>query len=86
MNQISALREHKYFHPYYVYCKVYLNEVEQTVVITADADEGWLVRYKTNETGSIVCDESTCEPVTETLTGAVRIEYRPPVKDNDGNL
>lgn len=56
--------------------KVTFNDVEQNAcVITADEEQGLIVRYVKNEKGELVHTNGVAH--TETVTGKVRITFDP---------
>jgi hypothetical protein len=56
---------------------VYLDDVEQTECITADEEEGFVLRHVTDAAGDIVLNEARTETLKERATGKVRIEVQP---------
>lgn len=51
--------------------EIFLNEVRQQGVLTADEDQGFVFRYQTDANGDLVVERN--EALTETVTGNVRI-------------
>lgn len=54
--------------------RVYLDGQEQRGVITADDEEGLVVRLQRNRLGHFVLDEARQEAAREEIRGVVRIE------------
>ena len=53
--------------------KVWLDGVEQTHCITADASEGWVKRLIVSPSGNVAINMATGEILTEVVRGAVTI-------------
>lgn len=58
-------------------CKVFLDGVERTKVIEADEEKRYIVRYQTDENGTIVLTADRSEVATETMRGDVRVALHP---------
>ncbi|MNV42787.1 hypothetical protein D3C71_1344740 [compost metagenome] len=54
--------------------RIYLDGVEQTHCVTADEEEGLIVRYRLNEAGKPIVDEANEAFVLETARGKVQID------------
>lgn len=52
------------------------NGHEMKEVIEVNAEDGWLIRYKTDDYGYIIVDRLKGEAVTERIEGEFRIEVR----------
>jgi hypothetical protein len=74
--QISADKEHKWFHPDNIYCTVYLDGVKQPYAVTASEEDGFIERYKTQRGRFMMCTDG--KHYTEKVYGEVRIEMRKP--------
>jgi hypothetical protein len=75
--QISADKEHKWFHPDNMYCTVYFNGEKQTYVVTASEEDGFIERYKTQRGRFMTRTDGT--HYTEKVHGEVRIEMCKPL-------
>lgn len=53
--------------------EVYLDGVLQKHVVTADTDEGWLLRLKEDDKGNLFIDHTTNRIAAERCTGKVEI-------------
>lgn len=54
--------------------RVLLDGVEQSFVITADEDRGYIVRYVRDQAGRLHLNEDRTEVVREQVSGAVRVD------------
>lgn len=59
------------YHPFNLEAKVLLDGVEQKLVVVADEEQGFIVRYKRDEKGKFIFDQH--EVMTEVLQGTVQI-------------
>lgn len=79
MNQISSDPAHKYFHPDFLWCTVYLNESLMEYAVNADVDEGWVETFYLDENKNFVVDPQNRDRMhLKRFTGTVRIEMRKP--------
>lgn len=60
-------------HPWAVWAKVYLNNVELDSVILADEEEGYLIQYAKDEHGKLVTKNGEIQ--TQRRTGIVRLTW-----------
>ena len=75
--QISCQREHKWFHPDYIFCTVYLDGEKQSYAVTASEEDRFIERYKTQRGRFMKRTDETY--YTEKVYGNVRIEMRKPL-------
>lgn len=53
-----------------------LDGIKQDMVLAYDAEQGWLIRYRTDENGQIIIDREHDRAKQETVYGVVTIDWR----------
>lgn len=82
--RVSILRDDPAYMRYTEHVTIYFDRKKVSGVITADEEQGYIVRYARNDEGDYILNRG--ELVTEKYLGDVRIVLGQPIRDREDGL